>query len=159
MAADVELLRAGWLPMPTLVALLMGWQIGEANREYEWAYPIASIDMVELRAAPSLSELLEEMYNENDQRASSEGLLKILSTLFELTGRRQFAQIEWLLQNSGLEKLAPEFAVGILRSTANNRPSLPSWSRFREAVRRELRRRNLNANQILAGLGGENETT
>jgi len=156
MAADVELLRAGWVPMPAMAVLC--WPTRDAGPEYEWTSPVGTIDIVELKATPSLPELLEEMYSEGRQRASSDRLLKLLDALFVLTGRKQFTQIEWLLRNSSLQRLAPEFAVGILRATANYRRSIPSWLEFREATRSELGRRDLNADQILIGLGGEAAT-
>jgi hypothetical protein len=146
-AANVALLQAGWSGSEVYRP------IGGAGQDYQWAYAAATIDLVELKAAPSLTELLEEIYKEGEMRASSDGLLKLLDVLFELTGRKHLAQIEWLLQNTIVEKLAPEFAVGILRATANSRRLLPTWPKFRDAVRRELGRRNLNADQILIGLG------
>jgi hypothetical protein len=154
-AGDMSLISAGWLPMSGMNALQICAPLYDRSSEYDWIWPVEIIDIVSLKTVPSVQELLDEMYKEGDRRASSDGLLNLLEALFELTGDRQFSEIEWLLQHARTESLAPEFCVGILRATANSRHWLPSWGSFRETVRRELVSRGMNANQILMGLGEE----
>jgi hypothetical protein len=148
---DVGLLSAGWVPLlPS--AFENWWQFGNDSTEFEWNDPIDYVDILELPSAPALPELLDKLYEDGPERASSDRLLELLGGLFELTGRKQFGQVEWLLQNANVDRLAPEFAVGMLRATANYRSSLPSWLAFRDAARSELNLRRFDANKILIGL-------
>jgi hypothetical protein len=150
---DVELLQAGWIPTPFPVFSVENyWPIGDAAPDYRWSDTIGYINLVELPTGPAVSELLEQLYKEGPKRASSDGLLKLLEELFSLVGRKRFGQLEALLEAANLQRLAPEFAVAILRATANSRRSLSSWSTFREATRAELKRRGLSTDEVLVGL-------
>ena len=78
-AGNVELLRAGWLQAPLMTALQA---CRDAGQDYAWTGSDTAVTIVELKPLPSILELLEEMYKEGEQRASSDGLLKLLEVLF-----------------------------------------------------------------------------
>jgi hypothetical protein len=124
----------------------------DAGPNYRWNIPVKTLDIVNLEALPIVQDLLKSMYEENDRRASSDGLLALLQALFDLTAHKQFSEIEWLLTNAEPPRLAPEFSVGILRATANYSAALPTWSIYRDKTRNDLERRGLDAGQILIGL-------
>ena len=105
-----------------------------------------------LRAASDLDNI---ELAEGSDRASSDGLLQLLDSLFECVGRKRFTDIELLLAQSIVARLAPEYLVGILRSTAHAQKFVAPWTTFRESVRHDFVRRGLDADVILSGLGGE----
>lgn len=152
LAPDVGLFDAGWLPAMRASNLQICNLILEANTDYHWIPAIGSLDVVSLKSLPQSSDLLAQMYADNADRASSTVLFQILDSLFELTGQKQFNEVDVLLLDADVQKLAPEFSVGLLRATANYSQYLIQWTPFLNKVQEDLERRGLPHAQILAGL-------
>jgi hypothetical protein len=150
LTADVTLRRAGWTTMLAEEQLM--FYGCSAGRDYDWVSAVKQLDLVRTRESPNVQELLEVISSERIDRASSEGLFRLLEALFELTGRKQFRQIEWLFQNAHPERLAPELSVGILRATSQYVRSIPSWEHYLDRTRTELQRRGIDSEQVLVGL-------
>src|SRR6266566_7118001 len=83
LAADVSLIRAGWLIMVhTFGGMQLSPLLLDASRDYQWNAPFKTLDVVNLNAIPSARGMLEAMYVEGAYRASSDALLRSLETLF-----------------------------------------------------------------------------
>jgi hypothetical protein len=151
-ATDVALGRAGWTS-PDLQDEFSLLNI-QSGRDYDWIPALTVLDIVALREVPSAQRLLEEMSREPSDRASSNTLYRLLEALFELVGQKQFAQVDWLFQNSQPDRLAPELSIGMLRATSHHARWIPSWDGYLDGTRVELNRRGVDAEQVLAGLVG-----
>ena len=127
-------------------------QFSSEHSEFIWNPPVNELDLISLKSPLNPTLLLEEMYAEGVQRASSDGLFRLLEAMFELSSEKKFTEVDWLMTYAQPEKLAPEYSVGMLRATANDFAWLDLWSSFREKVHQDLQRRGFDAAQILIGL-------
>ena len=121
---------------------------------FRWNAPFDAIDIVELKALPDSSKLLDVAYDQGNAYVSSDALLDFMEGLFELINHKQTEQIERLLSTAEPARLAPEISVGLLRATAHFAHSLPSWKRCYHITYEELTKRKLDADKVLVGLRG-----
>jgi hypothetical protein len=153
---DIALIQGGWsFARHIFVNTYLDYSACQFPTDYSkfiWDAPVQEFDLITLKASPDPVRLLEEMYGEGAERASSDGLFRILDAMFELSSRKKSTEVDWLLTKAQPEKLAPEYAVGILRATSNDFTWLDSWSNFRDKVRDDLERRGFDAAQVLVGL-------
>jgi hypothetical protein len=153
LAADLALVGKGWTMRSEGSYSLS--PATDASRFYRWKKLADKLEIVDVQQGTLIGALRDELYSEGIQRASSDGILKLLSSLFDLIEHGAFGEIDWLLRNVQLDRLAPEFLVGILRSTSHYSARFPYWSTFLNLSREQLIRRGLDADRILSGLGDE----
>jgi hypothetical protein len=153
---DIALVQGGWsFARHIFTNTYFDYSSGQSPSDYSefiWGPPVDELDLIALKSPLNPTSLLEEMYAEGEQRASSDGLFHFLEAMFELSSEKRFTEVDWLLTYAQPEKLAPEYSVGMLRSTANTFQSLDSWSAFRGKVRDDLQRRGFDPAPILIGL-------
>lgn len=153
---DVELIKGGWsFARHVFANTYFAYSAGQFPADYAefiWSAPVNELDLITLKPTLSPVSLLEEMYADGAQRASSDGLLRLLEAMFELSSQNKVTEVNWLMTYAKPEELAPEYSVGMLRATSNDFSGLHSWLRFRDKVRDDLRRRGFDAAQILVGL-------
>lgn len=153
---DIALIQGGWsFARHIFTNTYLDYSAGQSpsdNPVFIWNPPVDELDLITLKPPINTAVLLEEMYAEGAKRASSDGLFRLLETMFELSSDKRATEVDWLMTNAQPERLAPEYSVGMLRSTANDFEWLNSWTVFRDRVAGDLKRRGLDPSQILIGL-------
>jgi hypothetical protein len=147
----------GWITSTADVVGLFLTGAAVTTSEYRHILPRRAVDFVQLKPVPTSESLLAAAVAEGSTRASSDALLALVEGLFELIGLRRFDQVDLLLKSADPALVAPEVAVGILRATSNYSHSLPNWPTFLKKTREELKKRGLQPDPILIGLGGGND--
>jgi hypothetical protein len=154
--ADIALIQGGWsFARHIFTNTYLAYSAGQSpsdNPQFIWNAPVDELDLITLKSPLNPAALLEDMYAEGVKRASSDGLYRLLEAMFELSSDKKATEIDWLMTNAQPERLAPEYSVGMLRSTANDFAWLDSWTLLRDRVAGDLKRRGLDPSQILIGL-------
>jgi hypothetical protein len=145
---DMGLHKAGW--STPRVGLFDGILVDGAR--LCWAREASAVEVVNVKPIPNHQAILAKIYGEGSERATSDRLVEVLDDLFEMLGSKFYVEIDLILKALEPAKAAPEFSVGILRTTSKERRHLHGWSFLLANVESDLQARGKNAEQILIGL-------
>lgn len=148
---DFGLHNAGWSLARSIEPLELHEVIGD-RAKFCWINDTDTVEVVTPAVFPSANQLAARIYADGPERASSDGLVRILDDIFSLLGSEVFLAIDTLMQSLDLSRSAPEYLVGILRATSNDTQHLAHWGEFLARVKSELARRKMNPATILIGL-------
>jgi hypothetical protein len=98
------------------------------------------------------NSFIEFLYSEGTERASSNGLSSFMDYIFARLQYHKYDEVSDLLDSVDLDRLAPEYLIGLLRITFPERYLIKSWFLFVDLVRDELIRRGYDGNTELQGL-------
>jgi hypothetical protein len=113
------------------------------------AYPV---EIVNLKVVPTYQQILDRIHTDDAARASSDKLIATIEDIYQLLGHRLFGEIDLVLEHIDLKRTAPEYSVGLLRTTSKDVRHIRKWHQFLNSVQQNLLVRGLDPQQILIGL-------
>jgi len=138
----------------TPVAIFAGGRSAVSNMlSTRWRGFWADYEVHPSRRIETATLILNEMYAEDRNRASSAGISNMIEHLLRLQSLNRIGDVDRILGAARTDSLAPEFLVGLLRINFPLRRHLKSWDLYYDKVEAELTARNVSdPSRVLRGL-------
>ena len=120
--------------------------------DFRWTLTPFPVEIVNLTTIPTAQQIIDRIHLDDHTRASSEKLTATIEDIYQLLGYKLFREIDLVLELLELKKAAPEYSVGLLRTTSKNVRHIHNWQQFLGKVQNDLTERRLEPKKILIGL-------